>query len=206
MTRDAFLAAAEVAAAYLREPAVSARWSVPSALSGFSVGGLARHLANQVTHVGPALLAAPGTAPVTMLEHYRRSAWFTEDVDGADNVRIRTQGDAAAGTPAALADEVDDALAELRRIVPEQPADRIVTVDEWGLTLDDFLLTRVLELVVHLDDLAVSVGTPTPPLPPAATGATIRLLADIAAWRHGPLAVVRAMARQERAPATIAAL
>jgi hypothetical protein len=205
MTRDAFLSAAEVAAASLREPAVFARWSEPSALPGFSVGGLARHLANQVTHVGPALLAAPGTASVTVLEHYRRSAWFNEDIDGADNVRIRTQGDAAAGTQEVLAGEVDDALALLRPILAEQSADRIVAVDVWGLTLDDFLLTRVMELVVHLDDLAVSVGMPTPPLPPEATDAAIRLLADIAAWRHGPLAVVRALARQERAPATIAA-
>lgn len=63
-----------------------------------------------------------------------------------------------------------------------------------------------MELVVHGDDLAVSLGVPTPVMPETATEATIALLARIAAWRHGPLAVVRALARQERAPQTIAAL
>ncbi|MCW2143107.1 hypothetical protein [Actinoplanes cyaneus] len=38
------------------------------------------------------------------------------------------------------------------------------------------------------------------------TDATIRLLGRIAAWRHGPLSVIRALARQERAPASVAAL
>jgi hypothetical protein len=64
----------------------------------------------------------------------------------------------------------------------------------------------VLELVVHVDDLAVSLTVATPPLPAAATDATIQLLARLAAWRHGPMPVVRALARQERAPASVAAL
>jgi hypothetical protein len=72
--------------------------------------------------------------------------------------------------------------------------------------VNDFLLTRVMELVVHADDLAVSLGIATPPMPEAATEATIQLLSRIAAWRHGPLSVVRALARRERAPASIAAL
>jgi hypothetical protein len=80
-----------------------------------------------------------------------------------------------------------------------------VDLGEWGLAVDDLLLTRVMELVVHADDLAVSLGIPTPAMPAEATDATIRLLARVAAWRHGPLAVVRALARRERAPETIAA-
>jgi hypothetical protein len=35
----------------------------------------------------------------------------------------------------------------------------------WFLRFDDFLLTFLVELVVHTDDLAVSVGIPTPDLP-----------------------------------------
>jgi hypothetical protein len=208
MIRHAFLSAAETAATLLREPAVSARWSEPSALADFSVGGLARHLANQVTHTGSLLTAAPGSSAIPVLEHYTRNAWVTSGVDGADNVGIRRRGEeaAAATTPQALADEVDAALAELRRIVPAEPVERVVDLRDWGLTVDDFLLTRVMELVVHTDDLAVSLGVPTPQLPTAATEATIQLLTRIAAWRHGPLAVVRALARRERAPETITAL
>jgi hypothetical protein len=205
--RDAFLSAGTVAAALLREPALSTRWSQPSALADFSVAGLARHLANQVTHTVTLLAAAPGSSAVPVLEHYTRNAWVTSGVEGTDNVRIRRANEqrAAATTARALADEVDAALAELRRVVPAEPVGRVVDFRDWGLTVDDFLLTRVMELVVHGDDLAVSVGVPTPEMPAAATEATIRLLASIAAWRHGPLAVVRALSRRERAPESISA-
>jgi hypothetical protein len=208
MIRDAYLSAAETAATLLREPAVSARWAEPSALTDFSVAGLARHLTNQVTRTVTLLAAAPGNSAIPVLEHYTRNAWVTSGVNGADNVRIRRQDEQAAAvtTPQALADEVDAALAELRRVVPAEPAQRVVDLGDWGLTVDDFLLTRVMELVVHTDDLAVSVGVPTPEMPTAATDATVQLLARVAAWRHGPMAVVRALARQERAPQTIAAL
>lgn len=78
----------------------------------------------------------------------------------------------------------------------------------WGppsLRLDDLLTNRMMELIVHLDDLAVSVGVPTPGLPVAATDAVIGVLAQLAARRHGPAAVYRALTRAERAPATTAA-
>jgi hypothetical protein len=207
MIRDAYLSAAQTAAVLLREPAVSAKWSEPSALADFSVAGLARHLANQVTGTVSLLARAPGVSAIPVLEHYTRNAWVTSGVDGADNVDIRRRGEraATATTPRALADEVDSALTELRHILPAQPAERVVDLGEWGLAVDDLLLTRVMELVVHADDLAVSLGIPTPAMPAEATDATIRLLARVAAWRHGPLAVVRALARRERAPETIAA-
>jgi uncharacterized protein (TIGR03083 family) len=208
MIRDAFLPVAGTAAALLRDPAVSARWSEPSALADFSVAGLARHLANQITRTVSLLASAPGGSAIPVLEHYTRNTWVTSGVEGATNVQIRRQGeqDAAGTTPQALAAEVDGAVAELRRILPAEPAGRVVDLGDWGLTVDDFLLTRVMELVVHTDDLAVSLGVPTPELPAAATEATIQLLARVAAWRHGPLAVVRALARRERAPESIAAL
>ncbi len=207
MIRDAFLSAGTVAAALLREPALSARWSDPSALADFSVAGLARHLANQVTHTVTLLAAAPGASAIPVLEHYTRNSWVVSGIEGEDNVSIRRRGEqAAAGTTAqALADEVDAALVELRRVVPAEPADRVVDFRDWGLAVDDFLLTRVMELVVHGDDLAVSIGVPTPEMPEAATGATIQLLARVAAWRHGSLSVIRALARRERAPETISA-
>jgi hypothetical protein len=57
-----------------------------------------------------------------------------------------------------------------------------------------------VELVVHIDDLAVSVGRPTPDLPATATACTIGCLLEIARTRHGDLAVVRALSRRERDP------
>jgi hypothetical protein len=205
--RDAYLSAAAVAATLLRDPAVSANWSQPSALADFSVAGLACHVAYQITRTVPTLAGPPGGSAIPVLEHYTRNAWVTSGTEGADNVQIRRASEqrAAATTAQALADEVDAAVAELRRVVPAEPVGRVVDFREWGLTVDDFLLTRVMELVVHGDDLAVSIGVPTPEMPAAATEATIRLLASIAAWRHGPLAVVRALSRRERAPESISA-
>jgi uncharacterized protein (TIGR03083 family) len=208
MIRDTYLATAEVSATLLRDPAVAANWSRPSALADFSVAGLARHLANQATGAATLIAAEPGGSAIPVLEHYTRNGWVTSGVDSADNVSIRRQGEQAAAstTPEGLVDVYNAAVAELRAVLPTQPADRIVNFGAWGLRVDDFLLTRTMELVVHTDDLAVSIGVPTPELPVAATDATVQLLARVAMWRHGPLAVVRALARRERAPDTIAAL
>lgn len=208
MIRDAFLDSAEVAVVLLRERALAGRWSAPSALPGFTVGGLARHLANQVTGSVTLLAAAPGGVAVGVLDHFTGNAWVTSGAGSAANVDIldRSERAAAATTAEALAGEVSAALGLLRTVLPGEPADRVVDLGGWGLTVEDFLLTRVLELVVHADDLAVSLGLPTPPMPAPATEATIRLLSRLATWRHGPLDVIRALARRERAPATIAAL
>lgn len=208
MIRDAYLSAAETAATLLREPALSVRWAEPSALADYSTGGLARHLAYQIVATVPFLAAAPGTSAIPVIDHYTRNAWVTSGVNGTDNVEIRRRNEriAAETTAQALADDTDAALAKLRDIVPAEPPQRIVDVGDWGLAVDDFLLTRVMELVVHVDDLAVTLGVPTPEMPAAATEATIQLLAQLAAWRHGPLAVVRALARRERAPESISAL
>ena len=75
----------------------------------------------------------------------------------------------------------------------------------WSLRLDDFLLTRLVELSVHLDDLATSLGVPGPALSDAVTVPVRHLLVDLAAERHGDVAVLRALSRSERAPRTVSA-
>ncbi len=154
------------------------------------------------------LADAPGVSAIPVLEHFTGSGWVASGAGSVDNVGIlrRSEQAAAATDPVELADDVDAALRQLRAVLAVQPVDRIVDLGEWGLLVDDFLLTRVLELVVHTDDLAVSLGVPTPPMPADATEATVVLLSRLAVWRHGPLSVVRALARQERAPVSIAAL
>lgn len=208
MIRDAFLESSAVALGLLREPVLAGRWAEPSALPDFSTGGLARHLANQITHTVPLLAAAPGDSAITVLDHFTGGAWVASGAGSEANVGIRSRSEraAAATTPAQLTADVEAALNELRTSIPAQPKSRVVDLGEWGLTIDDFLLTRVLELVVHTDDLAVGLDIPTPSMPRDATDAAIHLLSRIATWRHGPLNVVRALARQERAPRSIAAL
>jgi hypothetical protein len=78
MIRPAFLDVAETAAALLHEPMLIERWSTPSALPDFSTGGLARHLANQLTHTATLLAATPGASAISVLErHNQQTASWT---------------------------------------------------------------------------------------------------------------------------------
>lgn len=207
--REDFLAAADSAVRQLAESAVAAAWERPSALERLTVGALAAHLARQVQVVDE-LLDLPEAAeePVSLQEHFDRSAWIGVDLDHEANVRVRHQStEAAAGGPQAVAERADAALARLRGRLPDAP-DRRVRQATWphSLRLDDFLLTRMLELVVHSDDLAVSLGLPTPRLPDHVTEPVLDVLTRIAVRRHGTTAVLRTLSRAERAPETIAAI
>ncbi|AEW98652.1 maleylpyruvate isomerase N-terminal domain-containing protein [Streptantibioticus cattleyicolor] len=207
--RTDFLALARSAVALLREPAVAGAWHGPSALPGFRVAGLAGHLAYQVLVLPDALAAPePREETVPLLEHYRRVRWIGAALDEEANVRIRNEGErAAADGPVALADRTARAVDTLQTALPRAD-DRAVRIPLWGawsLGLDDMLTTRMMELAVHADDLAVSVGVPTPPLPAGAVDTVIALLSRLAVHRHGPTAVLRALGRAERAPASIAA-
>jgi hypothetical protein len=207
--RAAYLDAAASAVALLGDPAVAAAWDRPSALAKLNVSGLAGHLARQVLRV-PEVIAAdpPGEPPIALLEHYARSTWVTADIDDESNASVRTLGEReAAGGAAALISQTHAALDTLRAAIPAEPAGRIILVPwgPWALSLDDFLMTRMMEIAVHNDDLAVSAGIPTPPLPPTALDHVLDLLSRLAVRRHGPTAVLRALSRSERAPATISA-
>ncbi|MFG1708326.1 maleylpyruvate isomerase N-terminal domain-containing protein [Nonomuraea sp. M3C6] len=207
--RQSYLVAAASAVSLLRDPAVGAAWDKPSALTEFSVAGLAGHLAHQLVRVGD-ILASNGEVqePVQLLEHYSRSPWIQAGLDHESNVSIRRGGEAAAATgSAALVDKAQTLLDLQTAALAVEPADRVVRLPwaDWSLRLDDFLLTRMVELVVHADDLAASVGVETPELPSSVIEPVVELLARLAVHRHGPTAVIRTLSRAERAPATISA-
>ena len=145
-----------------------------------------------------------------LAHHFRRAAW-RESTDPVDpvNARVRDGGEhlAADGQPA-LVQRTGSAAGEVAGALAAEPADRVVRVPWTGvtLTLDDFLLTRLVEFIVHTDDLAASVGIPTPPADPVAHRAVLDLLLALSVERHGPTALLRALSRTERAPATVSAL
>ena len=208
--RLAFLDAATSAAEVLSHRDVAAGWSRPSALAGFSVGGLSMHLASQVLNADGALdRQVPDFPQVTLLEHYARSAWIEAPIEDEANTSIVEGGESAAvDGPAAMVSDVNRALARLRVELPRQAPDRLGSMPwwRWTLTFDDLLLTRMMEIAVHSDDLAVSVGVPTPTLPPSVLEPVLGLLSQLALRRHGPTALLRASSRSERAPASISAL
>ncbi|GIF63013.1 hypothetical protein Ais01nite_10480 [Asanoa ishikariensis] len=210
MHSEAYLDAAAIAVDLLADPAVADRWPEPSALAELSVGGLAGHLGRQV-HMMVEILSAPHAdqPPRDLMAHYGESPWLGKDIDTPANVGIRAQSDAfaAAGHPD-MVETLRTDLVALRGTLPAVPADTSVLLPwtGWALTLDDLLLTRMMELTVHSDDLAVSVGVPTPEFPPAVLRPVLGLLTDLAVARHGQVAIVRALSRRERAPETISAL
>jgi len=207
--RTAFLTAAQSAVALLGDRAVAASWDQPSALAKLAVGGLAGHLARQILTV-PLVLATdmPREKPVSLADHYAMARWRDAGLDDEANVSIRRDSEReAADGPAALAALAAAELEQLRRALPAEPAGRVVHLPwgPWSLSLDDFLLTRMMEIAVHSDDLAYSCAVPTPQLPPEVLDPVLALLLRLAVRRHGPTQVLRAFSRAERAPVTIAA-
>ncbi|TDC39629.1 hypothetical protein E1211_03475 [Micromonospora sp. 15K316] len=208
--RTAYLTAARSAVRLLDDPAVAEGWGRPSALAEFGVAGLAGHLASQVFQV-EAVLAEPVPAgdPIGLLDHYARGSWIGASVDDDVNVGIRRVGEEIAQEgPQALVARTAEAVQRLAEALTREPAGRVVhlTRGPWSLTLDDFLTTRLMELAVHSDDLAVSVGVAAPELPVDVLEPVLSLLARLAVRRHGQQAVLRALARAERAPDRINAI
>lgn len=208
--RQLYLDLADRAAQLLAADEVAAHWEEPSALAEFSVRGLAGHLAGQIFFL-PAMLAEPvPVEPIISIgEYYARVSWVGSDVDTSFNQAIRSGGEKeAADGPATLAERAAACVAELRATLPDTPHRpvRRPTWGPWSITFDDFVTSRMLELVIHSDDLAYSVGLPTPKFPSQAVETVVDLLSRIALRRHGATAVLRALSRSERAPASIAAL
>ncbi|MDA1360209.1 maleylpyruvate isomerase N-terminal domain-containing protein [Glycomyces luteolus] len=208
--RDQYLHAARTGLALVEDGAVAKAWTGPSALEGFTVGGLAAHLSQQITSVTAGLAADhTGKETVGLFEHYGRAAWLAADVDNDYNTGIRDGGERAAEAgPAAVIDEAASALAALETALPAMGGTETSGHTRWpyAMTLDDFLCTRIMELVVHSDDLAYSVAVDTPVFDEDAFDTAAWMLARLAAKRHGQAGLVRALARAERAPATISGL
>jgi hypothetical protein len=133
-------------------------------------------------------------------EHYHRAAWvMSASPDDPPNDRSTDDAEAALGA-AALADRCAEALETVRRLLADGAARDVVPIpwQGWSLHRDDFLLTRMLEIVVHADDLALSVGVRTPEFPADVFAPVRDLLVRLAVARRGQSAVISALARSER--------
>jgi uncharacterized protein (TIGR03083 family) len=199
----AFLDAAATAMRLLERPELAAHWAGASVLPEFSVAGLAGHLFRGMSTVERYLAepsepepSAAGISAASYFDTVIRSA----DVSDPANQAIRARGEeAAAGGPAALASEARATLERLTsRLAGERPGRHVRVAGGLVMTLDEYLRTRVVELVVHADDLAASVGVEPVPPQPATTAVAIDVLVGVARIRHGDVAVLRALARRER--------
>ncbi len=194
--RSQFIAGAHVVLEALRLPEVAAAWDEPSVLEGQTVGSLCGHLARgSVWIVADYLeLDEPDTVTFETADDYGALASSLSDDDHL-NIRKRGAEVATMGHDALVA-KVGERLATLERQLPDEPADRIVPVFG-GMTmrLDPYLSTRMLEQVVHLDDLARSVNADLPEMPRENVLIVLDVGTRIGLHRFGAATMIRGMFR-----------
>lgn len=204
-TLEAFFSAAELATSVLAEPAVAACWEEPSVLPDMSTGALAGHLVGAMLRTEATLdaLLPPTPKLLTLAEFYGPNRVNSPgDLQDEFHFFVRRDGENRAGKgPQALGDSFRSLMERLHGRLPGEPADRVVPtlrVEGGVARLRDYMATRVVELVVHLDDLAVSAALPPIELPPVAASLAFETFLEIARGMSGDLAVIRAFTRGER--------
>lgn len=211
MIFEDFVSAADAALGLLASREVVDGWGAASACAGFSVGGLAAHLGWQVQSARWAVESerpAAGASVTDLRGHYAQAVWVGADLDAPVNAGIRDSGEGRAREGAVelvrLTREAREVLAG--RFGSADPGEVVAVpwIEGRAMRLEDLLATRVLELVIHTDDLAVSVGVDTPRASDAAYERVIGILAGVSVRRDGPLPLLRALARGERAPESVA--
>jgi len=196
----AFLDAASTAVRLLERPELAERWGQDSVLLQFSVAALAGHLLRGMTTVGHYLDGPEPSENGISAASYFLTMLGSAGLSDPASQAVRTRGDeAAAAGPAALASNARAAFARLpSRLAGAGSRRRLRVAAGLVMALDEYLRTRVVELVVHVDDLATSLGVELAPLPPGTCKVAIDVLVDVARLRYGDLAVLRALARRER--------
>lgn len=201
MIRSAFIATARVVETVIGHRAVIDRWDAESALDGYRVSGLVGHTARAILTPATYFQGEAQDGPTIGPAEYFVAALADRDPRQSDeHAAVRERGSvAAADGPAPLAASVATAIAELEALLGALEADRTVAVfGGFAMTVDNYLITRIVEMVIHLDDIAVSVGAPIPEAPDDAIDLAVATCVEIAALRHGHTALLRAFARRER--------
>jgi hypothetical protein len=211
LVREAFLATAAEARGLIAERAVAAKWREPSALDDLDVGAVAGHLARAAFVVTGYLDASDASDPgsrsagdgtdLVTADRYFEQVIAAAAVSADDmhaGIRARAAEEAAEGQEALIA-RLDATLQALDARLASEPTERTVTV-ALGITmpLDEYLVTRMIELVVHADDLAASVGLETPEFDALTMACVIGCMLAMVRARNGDLAVMRGFARRER--------
>jgi hypothetical protein len=208
---EGFVASARAAAELITRPEVRDGWDLESSCAGMTNGGLADHLADQTSNTLRLLAAEPSElAPIPVVEHYRRAAWVSSGLEDEPNTSIRDGSNERAlrgfdALVARVAEDLDALPGALAAAADRTPDSVLIPWQGWALTTHDFLVTRLMEIAVHSDDLAAGLGVATPQFPDDAVREVLGLLAAVAVDRHGQTALVRALSRPQRAPADVSA-
>jgi uncharacterized protein (TIGR03083 family) len=150
----------------------------PSVIPGWRVGELTGHLV--LVHRGlAAALGRPSAERALPAEEYVRQYAPNADVLNAATLEVAAE---AAGLQ--LVDRLDEAI-DLAAAALARPLPAVLRGGRGPISAQDLIDTRIIEVVVHSDDLSRSLPEREPvPLQRAALSRCVRTLATILANRH----------------------
>lgn len=198
-----FIESGRVAADVIARPEVARHWGDDSILPGYRVGGLAAHLGRAVATVDNYLRrdAPPDEVALVDAVGYLTTALADHDPLTSDfHAEVRARGEQAAEDGhAVIAQSTREILAELadEAWALDRPLEVLAGI---GISLGDYLETRLVELLIHTRDLCDSIGFEPPTFPAGAWYVVARLLAATAIARQGSEAVALGLARADRMP------
>jgi hypothetical protein len=208
LERSAVTAAVDQVTDLVGSAGVADAWEQESTLPGMTVGGLARHLVSQVECAVKFLITPgpPDAQVLTLIGHYDRVDWLRAPVDAPENTSIRDGFNQMGSAGQTESIEVLAHSSEhLRAAIGAAGPTTYVPWQDCALPTDDFLVVRLMEIVVHADDLACSVGVAAPAFSAEVLEPVLALLAVLAARRRGQDAVLRALSRHERSAGSVSA-
>ena len=208
LDRSALTAAVDQVTDLVGSAEVANTWQQEFGSAGHDRGGLARHLVSQAECAVEFLITPgpPHAQVLTLVGHYDRVDWWHAPVDAAENTSIRDDFNQMGS--AGHAESVAVLARSRERLGSAIDAAGPATYVPWqdcAVPTDDFLVVRLMEIVVHADDLACSVGVATPAFGAEVLEPVLALLAALAARRRGQDAVLRALSRHERSVGSVSA-
>jgi hypothetical protein len=202
---DAYLDGVDWFQDILGREEVREAWGQPSLLSEYTVGGLAAHAVHGVMWLKQLLKDTEpvGLRRVSVFEFFGPNR---VEKEGADPIgaSLRSAAEAFAITgadavTAACTTARDELVGVLRGAAPER-AIPVLRIAGGQVALCDYVRTRVLEVVVHGDDVVCSVPGLTTPNPPfRAMEVSLDVCLELARARVGDLCTLRGFTRTERA-------
>jgi Mycothiol maleylpyruvate isomerase N-terminal domain len=207
---DGYVGAVDWLRGLLGRAELIAVWNEPSVVARYSVGGMAAHAVHGVVWLEQLRTDAEpvGLRAVTVGEFFGLNRVDdVADAAASEDVLFASLRAAAEGFARTGASTVRTALTasrdQLVGLLDNAAASRavaLIRVSGAQVPLLDYLHTRVLELVVHGDDLVCGVPGLAAPEPPAKSlESCLAVCLELAQSRVGGLGVLRGLTRSERA-------
>jgi hypothetical protein len=196
---ELFLQGARCVAGELRGHDVATAWDSQSVLEGQTVASLAGHLARGGVWVVDDYLG--GGVPAAPVDYQSAAEYFLSLVTSMSpeaHRAIRDRGASVAAVGhATLMAQLDERLAALDIRLGATDPDTLVAVAAGKvLRLGDYLVTRIVEQAIHLDDLDCSLGRGPSAYPEMGRALCVEVGVAMAGRRSGPVALLRALFRE----------